>query len=156
MHPVRDNAMISDILWREQTGSTGKDPAFTVRGHPSGHHERHTTARTLSVEFRYTVPVFCLFQPGMHRAHENAVFQRGMPKLKRTEQVWVAGHGSLLVMEVTFAATRSPCHAKRGVKALAFTKDHIRARPIIGNQRFRHPHRRNASPDTALVHRHPR
>ena len=97
MHPVGHDLMVGDIFIGEQPRRTRKHAALAVRGHAARHHQRHAAPRTSRVELRHPVPVLGFLEPGMHRPHQHAVFQRGEPKVQRGEHMRVGGHSGLSI-----------------------------------------------------------
>ena len=92
MHTGRHGSMVGNIRVRKQARSTGKHATLAVGGHAAGNHQANPTARTGGIKFRHTVPILGLFQPGMHRAHEHAVFKGRKSQIKRGKHMRVSGH----------------------------------------------------------------
>ena len=93
VYAVGDDSVVGHVLIADHHCGTGQNGAFEVGADTACHHEAHTATRARSVEFGDTVPVFCLFQTGVHGPHEHAVFQRGEAQIKGGEHMGVIGHG---------------------------------------------------------------
>ena len=76
MDTVRDDAVVGDILRREQTCRTGENTPLAVGGHAARHHQPDAATGARGVEFGHAVPVAGFLQPGVHRPHQHAVLQR--------------------------------------------------------------------------------
>ncbi len=60
--------------------------AGRIRSDAAADDKRHAVTRALGIERRQTLrAIGILFQPGMHRAHQHAVFQLGKTKIERGE-----------------------------------------------------------------------
>ena len=106
MHPVGHDPVVGDVLGREKPRRAGKHAALAVRGHAAGDHQPDPAARPRRVKFGHPVPVAGFFQAGMHRSHQDAVFQHHMPQIEGCQHMRIACHRGLLIAPATLPQTR--------------------------------------------------
>ena len=83
VNPVGNEAMVGDVLRREQPCRPRKHPAMIAGRHAPRHDQPHTPRRPRLIKRRHPVPVARLLQPGMHRPHDHPVGQAKVPKADR-------------------------------------------------------------------------
>ncbi len=94
VHRFGDDAVVGDIGAGKQPRRPRKHPALAVRRHAPRHHQPDTPARPRRIERRHPVPVAGFLQPGVHRPHQHAVFQRDMAEIKRCQHMRIGIHRS--------------------------------------------------------------
>jgi hypothetical protein len=91
MHCLRDEFVLFRLSRR---GQLAADAAFGVGRDAAGDDHAHAPARAFRVIRRHArEAVRCLFQPGVHRAHQDAVLQRREAHVQRAEDMRVARDG---------------------------------------------------------------
>ncbi len=93
MHPLGDDAVVVHVLLADHHRRAMGHGTFAVRPDAAGDHQAHIAPRPCRIELRHAVPVAGFLQPGVHRAHQQPVLQRGKTKVERGKQVGVVGHG---------------------------------------------------------------
>ena len=80
-----------------QLGCAGIHTTLIVRANTTGDHQANATTGTLGEIRRHALKTIrFFFQPGVHRAHQGAVLQRGEAQIKRGQQIGVqSSHGYL-------------------------------------------------------------
>ena len=86
VYRVGHNAVMRQLCCIVQHRTALHADAGRGRGHAAGDNQRHPVARALGIESCQTLgPVRMLLEPGVHRAHQHAVFECGEPQIERGE-----------------------------------------------------------------------
>lgn len=90
MHSVSYHPMFIDLPTITELAAKGRNSSSKVGSNSSGDNEADSAPDTFAVkgsEFFKTTSL--LFQAGMHRAHEDAIFKLCEAEVKTTEKVWI-------------------------------------------------------------------
>jgi hypothetical protein len=94
VHGAGDAAVVRHVAQKIERAAEGQQPALPVGRDAPGDDQPDAAARPLAVERRQlAVVVKTVFEPGVHRAHDHAVLQRGEAEVEGSEQVGVGGGG---------------------------------------------------------------
>ena len=98
MHGSRDRPVPCSGRLRRETAGERRSPAFDVRCKTAGHDQADAASRTLGkigLEAREFLRV--VFEPGVHRAHQDAIAQRHEAEVEGREQARIGRvHGQQL------------------------------------------------------------
>ena len=90
LYRLGDQLVAAHLAAVRELGAKRRYPARPVGRDAPGDNQPHPAAGTLSKIGRHPFKaVFLLFQAGMHRPHEDAVFQHGKAQVERREQMWI-------------------------------------------------------------------
>ena len=115
MDGIGDAAVIGDVRGRKEPGGAGEDAAFGIGRHAAGDDETGAALCAGGVEGGDAGPVARLLEPGMHRAHEDAVRERHMAEIEGREEAGIGGHGRAPAGRRHLGAGRVARHGRRDV-----------------------------------------
>jgi len=93
VHRPRDHAMAVAIRRRRDLRAVRTELAGIVRRKPPRDKQRGAAARALGIERGEPLhAVGPRLEPGVHRAHENAVRQPHRTQIQRPKQMWIRKH----------------------------------------------------------------
>ena len=96
MHGARDAAVIEHVASKVQRAAERQQPALAVRRNAAGDDQADAAARALAIERgQLAVMIEAVFKTGVHRAHDDAVAQRGKSEVEWREQMRKWGHAVL-------------------------------------------------------------
>ena len=94
VYGIGDDAVMRGFLVGGQHGAARHRARAVVRRNAAGDHQADAAACALGVECGHALKtVFNLFQPDVHGAHDDAVFQGGEAQIERAIEEWVVAHG---------------------------------------------------------------
>ena len=94
VHGIGDDAVVLGFGFGGQHGAARHRTTAIIRRNPAGDDQTHASARALGVKRGHALKaVFDFFQPHVHGAHDDAVFQGGEAQIERAIEEWVVAHG---------------------------------------------------------------
>ena len=98
VHGLHDGAVAVAVLRVHHRLAVRSEAALDIGRERAGDHQRDAAARALGEE-RGEPPRALLhpLQPGVHRAHQDAVGERQVGDFQRREQFWIGGHGGQIL-----------------------------------------------------------
>jgi hypothetical protein len=111
VHCIGDDAVLGNLPRKRQLQRARLEAAAEVRGDSARDHQADAATRPRRVERGQLLETLCrFFEPGMHRAHQRAILQRGETEIERGEKMRIGGHG--------YAGWREADHATKVVSVV--------------------------------------
>jgi hypothetical protein len=114
MHRARDAAVVQDVAGKVERAAKRQQPALAIRRNAAGDNQPDATPGPLPIKGReFTVVIKPVFQARVHRAHDDAVAQRGETEIERASR-WgngdMAWHGPVTVKAALHRNCLEACH----------------------------------------------